>query len=209
MPSFTSRSSENPDHLTKLLASPTPQLYHINAQNLEFTCPCNWAAWKKSPLPQHGQRKFLVTSLGATEAALVQAEKFTAWEIKLERRKVNEDWLQQNFCTCNSSDHSWAHLWHWCFPLQDETCFLLWCFSLWDCLRGQVWEQQGPRTSWDVFLPLHPQNCFLMGSSRWKCLWAQGSFVPWKKEQIYLQEPLIIDWKHKVDEMFSEGWFTM
>lgn len=58
------------------------------------------AAWSKSPLPQHEQRKLLVTSLGAIEATPVQAEKFTAWEIKLEIRKVNEDWSQQIFYTC-------------------------------------------------------------------------------------------------------------
>lgn len=160
----------------------------------------------KVSTPQHEQRKLLVTSLGAIEAAPVQAEKFTAWEIKLERRKVNEDWSQQYFYTCNSL----------IIPEQVSGTGASLCrmklASFFDVsLCGTVWgdRSENSRTSWDVFLPLHPQNCFLMGSSRWKCLWAQGTFVPWKKEDIYLQKPLIIDWKHKVDEMFSEGWFTM
>lgn len=87
--------------LTKLLASPILNFItlmlkilsspvHVTGQHGKISTPTAWT--EKAP----------VTSLGAIEAAPVQAEKFTAWEIKLERRKVNEDWSQQIFYTCNS-----------------------------------------------------------------------------------------------------------
>lgn len=146
-------------------------------KNLSSPAHVTRAVWLKPLFPQHEQRKLLVTSLEAVEAAPMQAEKKQkSSQSEKQSGKVKSGWrlTPANFLylekvwACLSMPQAQV------FPLQEEACFdvSLGGTGWWDGSEGS--EATGPPGTWSHLS--FPKIVFSTGSSNWKSLWAQGSF---------------------------------
>lgn len=151
-------------------------------KNLSSPVRVTMALWLKPLFPQHEQRKLLVAPLEAGEAATLQAE-----QTQKSSQSEKQSWKEERWVKTYSSKFSIPEK-SLIVPELTPEVFRLQEAVEGDWLMAHLWAWQGPRTTWDMVLPLHPQNIFLHGILKVKVSVSSGQFYSLKEIRDWLAE---------------------